>query len=58
MPWEEQPLGPGPWETQTLFNERRDQYNEMGNITYEGAQDNRYDFDIWQVQPVASGPWV
>lgn len=58
MPWQDQPLGAGPWEEQILFNERRDQYSEMGNITYEDAQDNRYDFDLWVDQAVASGPWA
>lgn len=58
MPWVEQPLGAGPWEQIFVFDERRDQYSEMDNITYEDALEARYERNIWTDQPVASGPWV
>lgn len=58
MPWVEQATAGGTWELLFVFDERRDQYSEMDNITYEDAMDNRYETDPWVDQPVAGGVWA
>ena len=40
------------WEEIFVLDERRDQYSEMDNITYDDLLEARYDTTIWTELPI------